>query len=294
MRKVLILGATGMIGNGLFRALVPGGDLDVCGTVRAPSDRSLFDSAEAERLIPGVFAEDWDGLSRLLAERRPDVVINAIGIVKQLDAAKDSLKVLSLNSLFPHKLALLCRLAGSRLIQISTDCVFSGKDGRYRETDSADATDLYGRAKFLGEIDYPNTVTLRTSTIGSELRSGHGLMEWFLSQEGTVRGFTKALYSGVPTIELGRVIREHVLPNETLQGLYHVSSKPISKYDLLCLVKEACGKAVDIVPDDTVCVDRSLDGGKFKAATGYEAASWPDLVKLMVPELKRAMAPDGG
>lgn len=128
---------------------------------------------------------------------------------------------------------------------------------------------------------YPRTITLRTSIIGHELASAHGLVGWFLAQEGRVKGYTRAIFSGLPTVELARVVRDVVLPRADLSGLYHVASSPIAKYDLLKLVAQVYGKAIEIVPDDAVMIDRSLNADRFKEASDYVAPPWPELVKAM-------------
>jgi dTDP-4-dehydrorhamnose reductase len=211
---------------------------------------------------------------------RPAVVINCIGLVKQLSQADDPLEALPINALLPHRLARLCDVAEARLVHISTDCVFSGKRGQYQESDLPDAGDLYGRSKLLGEVDSPH-LTLRTSIIGHELNSAHGLVDWFLSQQTSVKGFTRAVFSGLPTVELARVVRDHVLTNPELQGLYHVSSAPIAKHDLLHLVARTYDKQIGIEPDDRLVIDRSLDSTRFRERTGYEPPSWQQLVERM-------------
>jgi dTDP-4-dehydrorhamnose reductase len=212
---------------------------------------------------------------------RPSVVVNCIGLVKQLAQADDPLSALPINALLPHRLARLCGLVGARFVHISTDCVFNGRKGSYLESDPSDAEDLYGRSKYLGEVAYPHSITLRTSIIGHELSSAHGLVGWFLAQEGTVKGYRKAIFSGLPTVELSRIVRDVVLPQPELSGLYHVAAEPIAKYDLLQLVRDAYGKTIAIEPDDGVSIDRSLNAERFRKATGYVAPPWPELVERM-------------
>jgi dTDP-4-dehydrorhamnose reductase len=279
--RVLILGASGMLGNAMLRFLASNPSFEVYGTVRSLGARRLFEPALADRLIAGVDAESSDSLAAVLAERKPDVVINCVGLVKQLDHAKDVLAAVPINTLLPHRLARLCQLAEARLIHFSTDCVFTGSKGGYRETDPADATDVYGLSKFLGEVSEPHTVTLRTSMIGHELGSNRSLVDWFLSQDGPVKGYRRAIFSGLPTVELARIVRDYVMPRPGLSGLYHVSAAPIAKYDLLRLVADAYGREVEIVPDDEMVIDRSLDSGPFRDATGYSPPSWPELVATM-------------
>ncbi len=167
------------------------------------------------------------------------------------------------------------------MIHISTDCIFSGSKGNYTEADLSDATDLYGRTKYLGEVEYPHCVTLRTSIIGHELKTDLSLIDWFLNQTGIVKGFTKAMYTGFPTIEMERIITNSVIPNETLSGTYQVSSAPISKYDLLSLVKSVYKKQIDIERFDDFAIDRSLDSSKFQLATGYKPPSWDEMIEDM-------------
>lgn len=280
--NVLILGGTGMLGHAMFQVLSQADRLQVWATVRSGAARRHFVPALAERLISGVDVENTDTLSQLFARVRPDVVINCIGLIKQLAAANDPLAALPINALLPHRLARLCDLARARLIHVSTDCVFSGRRGAYVETDTADATDLYGRSKHLGEVYYPHCITLRTSIIGEELEGGaNGLVGWFLSQSGTVKGFTRAIFSGLPTVELARVVRDHVLPCPDLHGLYHVATRAIAKADLLAIVAQAYDRQIEIVPDASLVIDRSLDASKFQVATGYVAPEWPALIADM-------------
>lgn len=280
--NVLILGGTGMLGHAMLRLLSAEPGLHVSATVRTAAAKRQLPPALASRLVSGVDVESTDTLSQLFAQVRPDVVINCVGLIKQLASANDPLAALPINALLPHRLARLCDVARARLIHISTDCVFSGSRGRYVESDTADATDLYGRSKHLGEVCYPHTITLRTSIIGEELDGGvNGLVGWFLSQTGSVKGFTKAVFSGLPTVELARVVRDHVLPRPDLQGLYHVATQPIAKADLLALVARVYARQIQIVPDDSLVIDRSLDATRFRQATGYIPPEWPALVEAM-------------
>jgi dTDP-4-dehydrorhamnose reductase len=279
--KVLVLGVSGMLGNAVFRLLADSPGFEVLGTARSAAVASRFREDLRPRILAGVDVEQFDSLTRTFAAARPDVVINCIGLVKQLAEADDPLAALPINSILPHRLARLCDVAGARLVHVSTDCVFLGSRGLYKESDPPDAQDLYGRSKLLGEVDYPHAITLRTSIIGHELGSAHGLVGWFLSQTGSVRGYTKAIFSGLPTVELAAVIRDRVLVAPSLHGVYHVAAAPIAKYELLRLVASAYGKSTGIMPDDRVVIDRSLDGSGFRAATGYEAPPWPELVRRM-------------
>jgi dTDP-4-dehydrorhamnose reductase len=279
--RILVLGATGMLGNAVLRLFAESPDFDVTGTARTPGSLRLLPGALADRVVAGIDVENPDALVQLFSDVRPDVVINCIGLVKQLAAADDPLAALPINALLPHRLARLCGLAGARLVHVSTDCVFSGTKGMYTESDPSDAKDLYGRSKYLGEVDYPHAVTLRTSIIGHELAGAHGLVGWFLAQDGSVKGFTKAVFSGLPTVELARVIRDQVIPRPALRGVYHVSAEPIDKFELLSLVAKEYGKAIGIRPDDQLRIDRSLDSSRFREETGWRPQSWPGLVRAM-------------
>jgi len=278
--RVLILGASGMLGNAVLRVMSEREDCEVFGTLRAPQP-ALQAAAPHARLLTGIQTDKPDGLAAAFAASRPDAVINCIGLVKQLGSADDPLEAIPINSLLPHRVARLCELAGARLVHVSTDCVFNGAKGGYRESDVPDAQDLYGRSKLLGEVDYPHAVTLRTSIIGHELRSAHGLVDWFLSQQDRCLGYERAVFSGLPTVVLARVIRDVVLPRPELRGVYHVAAEPISKHDLLEHIARVYGKTIEIVRDSRVVIDRSLDGSRFREATGFIAPAWPELIAAM-------------
>lgn len=279
--KVLVLGATGMLGNAVLRFFAQSAGYEVVGSARSSSALQLLPSELSGRLICGVDVENMDSLISLFTKVRPDAVINCIGLVKQLAEANDPLAAMPINALLPHRLARLCDVAGARLVHMSTDCVFSGAKGMYTEADASDANDLYGRSKYLGEVDYPNAITLRTSIIGHELNGAHSLVGWFLAQQDSARGFRRAVFSGLPTVELARVIRDHVLPHPELHGLYHVSSVPINKFDLLKLIADVYDKKINIVVDDELVIDRSLDSTMFRDATSYQQQPWPELVRRM-------------
>jgi dTDP-4-dehydrorhamnose reductase len=279
--KVLVLGASGMLGNAMVRVLGEKEGLEAFGTVRSGDIKQFFQKSIAERLISGVDVENHDTLTKLFSQVRPNVVVNCVGLVKQLAEADDPLMAIPINSLLPHRLAGLCELVGARLVHMSTDCVFSGKKGDYHESDPSDAEDLYGKSKFLGEVVYPHAITLRTSIIGHELQGARSLIDWFLSQERQCKGYTKAIYSGMPTVVLAQLVRDVIIPQTDLTGLYHVAAKPISKFDLLRLVADVYGKTIEIIPDDKLVIDRSLNAERFRDATGYVAPGWPKLIELM-------------
>lgn len=277
--KVLIFGGTGMLGHKLASRL-PEFGYDVTAAVRGDSESySRFGILEDGNVIGGVDVRDLGSLKRAIGESKPDVVVNAVGIIKQKDASAVAVETIEINSVFPHRLFDICSRAGIRVITISTDCVFSGNSGNYSEDDLRDAEDLYGRSKALGELFKPGSVTLRTSIIGRELSGAHGLLEWFLSQAGrSVRGFTKAVFSGLTTLELARVIGKHVIPNTDLSGLYHVSSEPIDKYSLLKLVDEVFRTGTEIIPDGDLVIDRSLNSERFRESAVYDPPTWEEMV----------------
>lgn len=279
--RLLVLGVSGMLGNAVFRVFAQSDRYSVMGSARSAGVLRLLPFELREQVVCGVDAENTDSLSRLFALARPNVVINCIGLVKQLAEAGDPLAAITINALLPHRVARLCDVAGARMIHISTDCVFAGTRGMYSEQDVSDAKDLYGRSKYLGEVDYPHAVTLRTSIIGHELNSVHGLVGWFLAQQEPIKGYSGAIFSGLPTVELARVMHDFVLPNPELKGLYNVSAEPINKYELLKLVAKVYGKVIDITPDDKLKIDRSLDSSRFREITGYQPAPWPELVRRM-------------
>jgi dTDP-4-dehydrorhamnose reductase len=279
--RVLVLGATGMLGSTIFRILSADNSIETFGTLRAAQGVRRFAHHLHKALIPDIQVGNESGVLAAFAHAKPHVVINCIGIIKQLPEAYNHLESLAINSILPHRLAKYCGLFGARFIHFSTDCVFSGKSGQYRETDPGDATDLYGRTKLLGEVDYEHALTLRTSIIGHELTTNNSLIDWFLSQTDEVRGFRKAFFSGMPTVEIAQVVRDMVIPNPSLRGLYHLSVDSIDKNELLRLVAETYSKDIVITPDDELVIDRSLNSDRFRTATGFEPKPWPELIRDM-------------
>jgi dTDP-4-dehydrorhamnose reductase len=280
--KILVFGAGGMIGSAMFRVLHDKNEWQVWGTLRSCEARRFFTSLQQERLLMVGDVEHSDQLVRAFAEVKPDVVINCIGLTKHHKEAEDPLLAIPLNALLPHRMADLCKAVGARLIHISTDCVFSGERGNYTESDVPDAIDIYGKSKHLGEVvNSPHAITLRTSTIGHELQSAYGLLEWFLAQQSACNGFSLAVFSGLPNTTLAQIVRDHVIPHAELHGLYHVGAEPIGKYDLLKLLAKQYGKPIDIARDDNFVIDRSLNSERFTQVTGYRAAPWPDLIRDM-------------
>lgn len=265
----------------MLRVLSKQKEWQVSGTVRSGEVRKFFPSRIAKRIMEGVDVENPEILVKIIDSMRPDVVINCVGVTKHKSKAEKPLVSIPINALMPHRLARLCSLANARLIHVSTDCVFSGDKGSYTEEDFTDARDLYGKSKALGEVTYPNTITLRTSTIGPELETKYGLLEWFLSQKRSCKGYNRAVFSGLPTVVFAEVIRDVVIPNSELSGLYNVAAQAINKYDLLELIAKVYGKQIEIELDDELELDRSLNSALFQAATGYVAPQWETLIKTM-------------
>jgi dTDP-4-dehydrorhamnose reductase len=274
--RVLILGGTGMLGHVLWRACRERFDAHV--TVRGdepePEAAAVLDP---DRTITGVRAEDPRSIARALDATGAEAAVNCIGVVKQI--VDDPVTTIRVNSLYPHELAAACGERGARLIHLSTDCVFAGHKGGYTETDPPDPADLYGRSKLLGEPALPGALTIRTSMIGRELQTTNGLLEWFLAQRGgSVRGFTRAVFSGPTTPVLARAIADVLERQPDLEGLWHLGAEPIAKHDLLIRLRDAFELEVEIEPDDTVAIDRSLDSSRFQEATGWSAPSWDEMV----------------
>lgn len=280
--RILILGGDGMLGHQLLKSLAPRHQVRV--TLRQDlesySSYQLFDKDNA---YAGIDVRAFERLAEVVADFRPEAIINAVGIVKQRSTAKESIPSLEINSLLPHRLSVLCKAVGARLIHLSTDCIFSGKKGNYQETDPSDAEDLYGKTKFLGETQDSHCLTLRTSIIGRELSRHKSLLEWFLGQTGTIKGFTKAIYNGFTTLEMSRILENMLVNHPEASGVYQVSSEPINKYDLLLLFREKLGHIVEIVPDDKFFCDRSLDSTRFRVEFAYTPPTWD----AMIEELKK-------
>lgn len=283
--RVLIFGGDGMLGHQLLLYMRKRHDIRV--TLRLGHDTyekySLFDDGTA---YYGIDATRTDSLWKVVTDFHPDAVVNAIGIVKQRPDAKQVIPSLEINSLLPHRLAQVCGEIGARLLHMSTDCVFSGRKGNYSETDQPDAEDLYGRSKLLGEVVEQHCLTLRTSIIGSELSRKTGLLEWLLSHQGqTIKGYTKAIFSGFPTIELARIIERILVDLPNLHGLYHVASSPINKYKLLSLIRDRLHLPIAIEEDASFVCDRSLDASRFYREAGYSSPDWKTMIDDMAHQM---------
>ena len=276
---IFILGVSGMLGNSLLRYFKKINKYKVIGSIRGSKTPEKLNSCD-EFIIKKLDVSDERLLKKTIYKYQPKIVINCIGLVKQVDSSTDPIQAIQINSLLPHRLLSICESINSKLVHISTDCVFSGVEGNYKEGDTANATDVYGLSKRLGEIDAPN-LTLRTSVIGREIKDHVGLLDWFLSQEKDVLGYSGAIFSGLPAPEIAAVLRDFVIPNKSLAGLYHLAANPISKYELLKLIANEYGLTTHVVKDSTFKIDRSLNAEKFNSETGYTPPTWQALVRQM-------------
>ncbi len=284
--KILILGGDGMLGHQLLRTWT--GTHDVRVTLRQPlAAYARFGLFTAGNSIDRVEATDQARIEAVVRQQQPDAVVNCIGIVKQRSEAKAAIPSIEINALLPHRLRAWCEASGARLVHISTDCVFSGRAGGYRESDTPDPADLYGRSKLLGEVEHAPGVTLRTSIIGLELSRFTGLVEWFLAQRGIIHGFRRAIYTGLTTRELARVIAHVLLRQPGLHGVWQVASAPITKYDLLVRLSAMLDRRdIEIEADDVFACDRSLSGDAFTAETGYVAPSWDAMLEELARDVR--------
>jgi dTDP-4-dehydrorhamnose reductase len=279
--EILVIGGGGMLGHKLVQTF--NDQFDVWTTLKGKfSDYEKYGIFDENKTIEAVDIEEFESVENVVKKIKPQVIINAVGIIKQLPSSKNVVKTLSINSIFPHKLVEVADRYSAKLIQISTDCVFDGEKGNYTEEDVSNATDVYGKSKNLGEIVGANCLTLRTSIIGRELQTSHSLVEWFLSSRGKkIKGFSNAIYSGFPTIVLADIIADLIHNHKDLAGLYHVSSEPINKLELLKLLNKAYRAEVEIKPFDDFRIDRSLDSSKFRQETGFSPASWEKMIERM-------------
>ena len=287
--RILILGGDGMLGHQLLRLLRDRHEVKV--TLRR--ELSAYEGSElfsADNSAAGVDVRATDKLLTVLAEFRADAVVNAVGIVKQRPDGLDVIPNLEINALLPHRLALICRAIRARLIHISTDCVFSGKRGQYREDDTPDPVDIYGHSKLLGEVTQPGVITLRTSIIGRSLYRNASLIDWFLQQKDCIKGYRNAIFSGFTTKELARVIQMLLERHGGASGLYHLSSSAISKYDLLVGLRDRLVRRIEIIADDSVRIDRSLDSSRFRAEFSYNPPSWEGMLDELAQDIRNNAA----
>jgi dTDP-4-dehydrorhamnose reductase len=288
VQSILILGGEGMLGHKMTQILrmkYPDTTCTIMGSL-ADAYYERIDIFKQGPVIEKVDAMDLSKLEKVIKHKKWDVIINCIGIVKQREDATNALISITLNSLLPHRLAAITSEWGGRVIHFSTDCVFNGRRGRYIEEDASSAEDLYGKSKYLGEVpDAKNTLTLRTSIIGRELSKYKSLLEWFLAQNGkTVRGFKRHIYSGVTTPYISGLVRELIENRSELWGLYQIAGDAISKYDLLCMIRDVYRMNIEIVPDESEACDRSMLGDKFKNATGLACPPWNELLTQLAED----------
>lgn len=287
--RCLILGGDGMLGHQLMATLSARNEVR-CTLRQDEAAYAQYGLFNRDNAWFGVDARDQSRLEAIVGEWRPDVLVNAVGIVKQRSDSYDMIPSLEINALLPHRLAVLCKAAGARLIHVSTDCVFDGKDGGYTEESLSNATDIYGKTKFLGEVHDEHCLTLRTSIIGFELSRKTSLLEWFLAQSGTVKGFRRAIFSGFSTVELSRIVDRTIHEHPDAHGLYQVSSDAIDKYTLLTLIRDKFGLTTQIVPDDDFHCDRSLDSSRFRREFGYTPPGWDEQISELAA-LRKAARP---
>jgi dTDP-4-dehydrorhamnose reductase len=287
--KILILGGDGMLGHQLLTLLRERHEVKV--TLR--QDLQAYAAARLfspDNAFCGVDVRAADRLLAVLANFHPEAVVNAVGIVKQRPDGLDVIPNLEINALLPHRLALICAATGARLFHISTDCVFSGNRGQYREDDVPDPVDIYGHSKLLGEVTQAGVITLRTSIIGRSIYRNASLIDWFLRQQGRIKGYRNAIFSGFTTKEVSRVIAMLLERHTAASGLYHLSSSAISKYDLLVRLRDRLGRSIDIAPDDTVRIDRSLDSTRFRSEFGYVPPSWDKMLDELAQDIQASAA----
>ena len=270
-----------MLGSAIFNILNENQNLKVLGTVRSNRSKKFFKSEIEKNLIKVGDIIKLKNLIKVFKQVKPKVVINCISLQKQLLKKQDPLIMIPTYSVLPHQLSKLCKKFRARLIQISTDGVFSGKKGKYRENDLKDSDNIYGISKHLGELTEEHTMTIRTSIIGHEINSKNGLVEWFLSQKNRCECFSNAIFSGFPTNVLAEIIRDFIIPNNKLQGVYHIASKPISKCELLTLISKEYNINIKLKKNNKIKINRSLNSDRFKAVTGYVSPKWKDLIKSM-------------
>ena len=282
--RILIFGAKGMLGHKLVQRLES--DHDVWGTIRGDFDSvARFGIFHHERIIENIDAASAGSVESAIDAVRPEVVINAVGIIKQLEEAKNVVRSLEINSIFPQRLAEFAARGDFRLITVSTDCVFDGATGNYSEEDTPNATDLYGRSKYLGEVTGPGALTIRTSIIGRELDSRHSLVEWVLSNRGkTIDGYVNAIYSGFPTIVFADIISFLIAEHKELSGLYHIASAPINKFELLKMIDRYYRADINVVASETLKIDRSLNADKFNKLTGFRPPEWEQMIMEMAAD----------
>jgi len=287
--RILVLGGDGMLGHQLLRTLA--GAHEVKATLRQPlavyAGTGLLNEATA---YGNIDARVPTGLRQVLADFRPDAVVNAIGLVTQRSGDQDVVAHLEVNALFPHRLAQFCTDAGARLIHVSSDAVFSGERGNYREEDRPDPVDTYGHCKLLGEVTGPGRLTLRTAIVGLGLTRRSSLVDWLLQQRGRIKGYRKALFSALTTHELSRIVAHLLAHFPAASGVYHVSAAALSKFDFLVQLRNRLALPVEIEPDDSVRIDRTLDSARYRNEFAYEPPSWDRMLDELANDIRTRQA----
>jgi len=278
--KIFIIGANGMIGSGIFKYLSKLKALKCYALIRSSNYLNYLPDIYQDKTIVCGDLQDFNKIKEVVVKEKPDMIINCCGITKHVPDSSNFIKVVKLNSLLPHLLSNICSQLNIRFVQVSTDCVFSGLKGNYTEQDIPDPIDFYGQSKHLGEVDYHSHLTIRTSTIGHEINSQNGLLEWFLNQK-SCEGFEKAIFSGITTLELAKIINEIILTNDSIKGMYHISSVPIDKYSLLRLISNVYKHDAQITKNREYIIDRSLNSDKFYRSYNYKPPSWEEMVSFM-------------
>lgn len=271
-----------MIGSNLLKYFSK--NHDVVGTLRQSKDKYSLD--EFDNLVPNVDAKNFEVVKDIIVKVNPDVVINCIGIVKQISARLPASDQIYLNALLPHLLSDLSTLIGFRSVSLSSDCVFSGSRGNYKEVDEPDATDIYGLTKALGEVKDQSGLTIRTSTIGLELEHRHGLIEWFLSQKGEIEGYDRAIYTGLTTTELAKYLEHILLKYPKISGVVQIAGAKITKFDMLRRLARAIGRIdIQIKKNIDFECDRSLIGEKLQKLTGYDVPDWDYMINDLARQI---------
>ena len=285
--QILILGASGMLGHKLWQSL----------SVRFPETYAVIRGyrddykrfnlfKDDDQVIEKIDALNFSELEKVLDKIKPEVILNCVGVTKRKGEANNPTISIVLNALLPNQLAAWSAKNNVKIVNFSTDCVFDGKIGHYTEESLTSAEDIYGKTKALGEIKTGNVLTLRSSFIGPELSHGSELLEWFLARSGIVKGYRNAIYSGFTTLELCRIVERLLNDFPQARGLYNISSEPISKFDLLSLIKKKMNLNIEIIPDDNFFCDRSLDSSKFRKEFSYIPPSWEKMIDELAIELK--------
>ena len=281
--RIIILGSSGLVGNTITKFFLNQSKYETFGFVRDLEKISIFEKKYHKNFIYMNNILDFEEFEKILIKSKPKLIINCLGITNKLlknnfQSIERSLKI---NALFPHKLHTICTKIDARLIHLSTDCVFSGRRGFYKEDDIPDPLDIYGRSKLLGELNYSNSLTIRKSVIGHEFLSSNGLLEWFLNKKESVEGYKNAIFSGLTVLELAKIIDQYIIPNKKLSGIIHVAGNPISKYELLHLISIEYQKKINIIPNESLKIDRSLNSKLFNDKTGYQIKDWKELISTM-------------